>query len=100
MSKDLLDKKIIYYSIIKHNSSGYDESDKYEEILDLLQDLRVDQKGSKLNTYEIEHKIDNLETEAQLKRGDLIRVGNMLIPSIERIKQWKGICEIPRMFHA
>ena len=91
---NLLDKKIIYYSIIKRNSSGYDEDEKYEEILKVLQELRKEQYGKELDTFEIVNKIDHLETQAKIKRGELLRVGNMLIPSIERLKGWKGYSKI------
>jgi len=91
---NLLDKKIIYYSIIKNDANGYDEDEKYEEILELLQVLRKEQYGKELDTFEIVNKINHLKDQAKIKRGELVRVGNMLIPSIERIKGWKSYSKI------
>lgn len=90
MIKDLLDQKIIYYAIKKENSSCYSETELCEEVLDILQELRIDQKGKEMDTFSITNKINSLKTEAKLKRGDLVRVGNVIIPSSEGMKSWDG----------
>ncbi len=73
------------------DSSTYGDEEIIDTVLDELQSLRE----SPLDTFLITDKIDRLRTEAKIKKGELLRCGNMLIPA--NLKSWKGYCILPNM---
>jgi len=86
---DFLDKKIITAAFQVYFSNNYDDQEKWEEVLDALQEVREELKGKTLNTNQYTFKVDDLITRARLMRGELIKVGNMLIPCIESLEKWR-----------
>lgn len=91
---DFLDKKIIAAGFEVYFSNCYDSQEMWEQVLDTLQDVRAVQKGERLDITQMINRVDILITRARIMRGELYRVGNMIIPNIETMKKWQGYVRV------